>query len=156
MGRSGAFLRSEKGTGAMGGFREQLKARRGLVKTQQLWEAALAEGERPNNPESVGSVFPPEFLKALRQAMEAGATCEQIVSLLMLAGSLREVQDEHGGDELIHRTCYITTVIKEDIKEAASALEWMRRVRRKKEENRKGERKKEPAAAMERRRHALT
>ena len=127
--------------------RDSLKAPRvGLIKSRRPRDDALAEFEEPDSAASVQMAFPPEVLKALRFALEAGLTGEQVVSFLMLAASLKGVQEELGGEELIERTCYITTVIKGDMENTAKAVAWMERVQ-KREEERRGKRKRRGSPA---------
>ena len=56
------------------------------------------------------SLFPRDFIDAIRSSVEAGFSSEQIVSILLLSTSVLGVQDLDG-PELIGRTKEVSTVL---------------------------------------------
>ena len=56
------------------------------------------------------SVFPKEFIDAIRSAVESGFSSEQIVSILLLSTTVLEIHDLDG-PELLARTKEVSTVI---------------------------------------------
>lgn len=58
------------------------------------------------------SILPECFLVGLRSALDAGLSCEQIASFIILATGLYEAMDNFDGDELILRSKRVVEVIK--------------------------------------------
>jgi len=77
--------------------------------TKRLWEG-LEWLERCED----GPTFPKEYLNGLRMALEAGLSCEQIVSFLVLASGIYECGAAFDEGELLHRSQYIISVMKRD------------------------------------------
>lgn len=75
--------------------------------TDRLWKAMEAQEE---GNELV--VFPALFLGGLRTALDAGLSCEQIVSFLILSSGLYAAIDRFDGQELVNRAAEIAHVIK--------------------------------------------
>jgi len=56
------------------------------------------------------TLFPKDFIDAIRTSVEAGFSSEQIVSILLLSASVLSVKDVDG-DDLIGRTKEVSTVL---------------------------------------------
>lgn len=57
-------------------------------------------------------VFPDCFLRGLREALDAGLSCEQITASLVIGTGLYEMRDNFEGKELVDRVERIMGIIK--------------------------------------------
>jgi len=102
------------------------KSRYNLIRTRKLREAVEACGEQLPSQCKQGNVFPEEFLCGIRNALEAGLSCDEMVGVLLLLTRLHEVLDEFGSTEFLSRVSNIVAIIQEDI----DYLDRMRDLRR--------------------------
>lgn len=84
-----------------------------MSRTKRLWEA-LENEERMPACESVVPTFPAKFLVALRSALEAGMSCEQIECILVLAGGVCECGSAFERGELMRRCSHLLEVMNTD------------------------------------------
>lgn len=59
--------------------------------------------------------LPSELLDSLRGCLDAGLTCEEIVSFLRLSSAVREANSAIGGRELVVRTSHIVEVLSMEV-----------------------------------------
>ena len=78
--------------------------------TKALWdyvEAGVEQDERPS--------IPPRFIDGLRQSLEAGLTCEEIVASLILFAGFHEALRRMGGLTATEKALNLVKVMKRDI-----------------------------------------
>ena len=85
-----------------------------MSKTTQLWAVIRSAGsERESNTRPV---LPKMLIDALRNALEVGLSCEQIVACLWLMAGLNVMGAGMGSDEMVVRCREISMVMQEDSK----------------------------------------
>jgi len=63
-------------------------------------------------PDGAFNIFPEDFLVGLRSALDAGLSCEQITSILMLSTALYSMGDCFDNDSLLERTSRLVSVMR--------------------------------------------
>lgn len=103
-----------------------------LTCTKVLRDALGAAEADPPVPTAKAPTWPPGFMAALRGAMDAGMSCEQITAHLVIATGLYEAMDRFDGGELVERCQRVMKVIgvdKDRLEREAGDQERFRRVR---------------------------
>jgi len=80
--------------------------------TAKMWEALESQ---LTQEEDIHSIFPKQFLVGLRLALEAGISCQQITSMLILQSALFDLTDKFEGESLVQRTRQIVEVMQRDL-----------------------------------------
>jgi hypothetical protein len=81
--------------------------------TVRMWDALESQLSRKEAVNTT-TVFPKQFLLALRLALESGMSCQQITSAIMIHSSLADLSDQMDRDCLLDRVGNVMETIRND------------------------------------------
>ena len=85
-----------------------------LTCTKLMRDALEAANPDPPPPTAKAQTWPPGFMRALRGALDAGMSCEQITAFLVIATGLHEVMGGFDGEELVERCRRVMKLVEGD------------------------------------------
>ncbi len=79
-------------------------------------ELSLSESQRP--------VFPEKFLAALNDVVDDGMSWEEVTSMLIFMGELRNLRGSMSPEDLVLRTSYIASVVVGNVRNKQEEEEY--------------------------------